>query len=246
MDSLTTHVSIRNFKNEPVPEELIAQLLNSGIRASTTGNMQWYSIIVTSEPVLKAELAKLHYNQSAAVTAPVIITFCADIYRFSQWCVINNAKPGYDNFISFFNAAVDAILVAQNFCIAAENAGLGICYLGTVTYNASEIVHLLDLPEMVVPVASVALGWPVSIPELTERLPLDMVIHNNRYKERTSEEISKAYKEKENLDSSRNFVRENNKESLAQVFTDIRYNKKDNEYFSARFLGAVRSQGFDI
>lgn len=246
MDSLTNHVTIRNFKSDPIPEELICQLLHSGIRASTTGNMQWYSVIVTSDPDLKAGLAKLHFNQPAAVTAPVILTFCADIKRFKQWCTLNNANPGYNNFMSFFNASIDTLLVAQNFCITAENAGLGICYLGTVTYNAPEVIQLLGLPEMVVPVASLAVGWPESTPELTDRLPLDIVIHRNRYKEYSDEEIREAYKGKENLESSINFVRVNNKENLAKVFTDVRYNKKDNEYFSARFLDAIRSQGFDM
>jgi predicted Holliday junction resolvase-like endonuclease len=105
---------------------------------------------------------------------------------------------------------------------------------------------LLGLPEMVVPVASLAVGWPESTPELTDRLPLDIVIHRNRYKEYSDEEIREAYKGKENLESSINFVRVNNKENLAKVFTDVRYNKKDNEYFSARFLDAIRSQGFDM
>ena len=66
--------------------------------------------------------------------APVLLTFCADFNRFNKWCLLNNAVPGYDNFLSFMTAAIDALLVAQTVCIAAEARGLGICYLGTTTY----------------------------------------------------------------------------------------------------------------
>ncbi len=244
MDSLLQHVSIRNFKEDPVPEELLEQLLNAGIRASTTGNMQWYSIIVTKDAEMKKKLVPLHFNQNVVRTAPVILTFCADINRFNLWCTQNIAVPGYDNFISFFNAATDALLVAQNVCIAAENAGLGICYLGTTIYNAPEMVTLLNLPQHVVPVTAVALGWPAERPELTDRLPLKAVVHNETYMDYTSETIKDMYAAKESLASSVRFVNENKKETLAQVFTDVRYKKPDNEFFSSKYLELIKEQGF--
>jgi nitroreductase len=225
MDSLLQHVSIRSFKEDSVPEELLEQLLNAGIRASTTGNMQWYSIIVTRDAEMKKKLVPLHFNQNVAKTAPVILTFCADINRFNLWCTQNKTVPGYDNFISFFNAATDALLVTQNVCIAAENAGLGICYLGTAIYNAPEMMKLFNLPGHVVPVTAVALGWPAESPELTDRLPLKAVVHNETYRDYTNETISEIYSAKENLESSVRFVNENKKETLAQVFTDVRYKK---------------------
>lgn len=246
MDTLTKHVTIRNFRNETLSDELIMQLLHSGIRASTTGNMQWYSVIVTTESSIKKELDKLHFNQGAAVTAPAILTFCADINRFGKWCALNKATPGFDNFMSFLNASIDALLVAQNFCIAAENSGLGICYLGTVTYNASEIIQLLKLPELVMPVASVAVGWPDISPLPADRLPLKAVVHRDVYKNYGVDEIMEYYQLKEQLESSVQYVRENKKETLAQVFTDIRYKKEDNEIYSGRFINALRDQGFNV
>lgn len=246
MDTLTNHVTIRNYRNEPLSEELIMQLLHAGIRASTTGNMQWYSIIITTETSIKRELEVLHFNQAAAVTAPVILTFCADINRFGKWCTLNKAIPGYDNFMSFLNASIDALLVAQNFCIAAENSGLGICYLGTVTYNASEIIQLLKLPELVMPVASVAVGWPDISPLPADRLPLKAVVHHDVYKNYGDDEIMEYYHLKEQLESSVQYVRENKKETLAQVFTDIRYKKEDNEKYSDRFISTLRDQGFNV
>lgn len=244
MDVISKHVTIRNFKNQPVSEEILEQILNCGVRASTTGNMQWYSIVVTADSDMKNKLAPHHFNQNVAKTAPVLLTFCADINRFNAWCLLNSATPGYNNFLSFFNAAIDALLVAQNVCIAAENMGLGICYLGTTTYNAPEIIKLLQLPRFVVPITTVALGWPAESPDLTDRLPLEAVVHKEIYKNYSDEQIRQLYAAKESLKSSKKFVAENNKENLAQVFTDVRYKKSDNEFFSEKFLSMLGNQGF--
>jgi nitroreductase len=244
MDILTQHVSIRRFDSRPVSEELLSRILSAGIRASTTGNMQWYSIVVTRTKEMIGKMAPLHFNQPVAKNAPAILTFCADINRFTLWCRQNHAVPGYDNFLSFFTAAIDALLVAQNVCVAAENAGLGICYLGTVTYNAAEIIELLGLPQLVVPVAAVALGWPGESPVQQDRLPLQAVIHHEKYRNYTGDDIDKYYSMKESLESSKMYVAENNKDTLAQVFTDMRYKKGDNEFFSLKFLEVLKRQGF--
>lgn len=246
MDILKNHVTIRNFSDRSIEDELLNQILECGVRASTTGNMQWYSIIVTRDKVRKEKIIPLHFNQVAAKTAPVILTCCADINSFNKWCLLNDATPGFDNFVSFFNAATDALLVAQNISIAAENYGLGICYLGTTIYNAAEIIEVLELPKFVVPITALAIGWPVIVPPLTDRLPLKSVVHNEAYNNPVNDDIHDMYSFKENLDSSRNFVVENNKRSLAQVYTDVRYKKTDNVYFSEKFLNTIKSQGFDL
>ena len=89
----------------------------------------------------------MHFNQNMITEAPVVLTFCADFNRFNKWCRLRNAEPGYDNFLSFMTAAIDALLVAQTVCIAAESKGLGICYLGTTTYNAHKIIDSVNAPE---------------------------------------------------------------------------------------------------
>jgi hypothetical protein len=161
----------------------------------------------------------------------VVLTFCADFNRFNKWCRLRKANPGYDNFLSFVTAAIDALLVAQTVCIAAEAKELGICYLGTTTYMAHKIIELLKLPAGVVPVTTVTLGWPSEIPDQPDRLPLEAVIHNEVYLDYTSEAIDSFYNEKERRCDSQQYVNENNKETLAQVFTDVRYKKTDNVYF---------------
>jgi len=244
MEVINRHVTIRKFKEKDIPDELLHEIIYSGSRASTTGNMQVYSVVVTKDSYMKERLAPLHFSQPVALNAPVLLTFIADFNRFSKWCDYNKAEPGYSNFLSFFTASIDALLVAQNVCIAAENEGLGICYLGTTTYNAKEIIEVMNLPRLTFPVTTVALGYPDENPGLTDRLPLEGIIHREKYHDYSRDDIHKLYAYKEGLDIMKQFVKENNKETLAQVFTDVRYPKADNEFFSQKMLETLRDQGF--
>lgn len=243
-DILLKRRTIRNYSAEDVDNNILNEILSEGCRTSTTGNMQVYSIVVTKSESIKKALAPCHFNQKMVTEAPVILTFCADFNRFNKWCRQRDAEPGYDNFLSFMTAAIDALLVAQTVCIAAESRGLGICYLGTTTYMAHEIIKVLNLPEGVVPVATISLGWPAEKPDQPDRLPLKAVVHSEIYKDYTEEDINFFYAEKEARADSKQFVAENNKETLAQVFTDVRYTKADNVYFSKAFLQVLESQGF--
>ncbi len=244
LDTLFHHRSIRKYTNQDISDALLNRILEAGCRASTTGNMQVYSIVVNRDTEMKKELAGCHFNQSMVQQAPVVLTFCADFNRFNRWCKQNNAEPGYDNFLSFFTAAIDALLVAQNVCIAAESEGLGICYLGTTTYLAGKIIDILQLPKGVVPVTTVTIGWPDENPGLVDRLPLEAVVHKEIYQDYTPEDIDRIYSYKESLPENQKFVVENNKATLAQVFTDIRYKKADNIIFSNMLLEVLKQQGF--
>jgi hypothetical protein len=144
------------------------------------------------------------------------------------------------------NAVIDASLFAQNICLAAESQGLGICYLGTALYNAKELIDIMNLPKGVVPITAITLGYPAHRPELTDRLPLQAVVHDEVYKGYSDEEINQLFFGKENLPASKQFVAENNKANLAQVFTDVRYKKQDNEFFSEKLLKTLREQGLKL
>jgi nitroreductase len=243
-DILLNRRTIRKYSAEPVTEILLDELLKMGCRASTTGNMQVYSIIITRDDNRKRELAPFHFNQKMVTEAPVVLTFCADFNRFNKWCLLRKADPGYDNFLSFITASIDALLVAQTFCIAAEAKGLGICYLGTTTYMAHQIIDILKLPKGVVPVTTITLGWPLEKPEQVDRLPLEAIVHYETYCDYSVEKIKMYYNDKEERSDSRQFIKENNKDTLAQVFTDVRYKKADNVYFSNVFLQVLKEQGF--
>ena len=244
INTIYNHRSIRNYKEDPISENILIPVLEAGSRASTTGNMQVYSMVVTSDKAIKEKLWEMHFKQDMVKQAPVIITFCADFNRFNKWCEQRKAVPGYNNYLSFFTAAIDALLVAQNVALAAESKGLGICYLGTTTYMAKEISALLKLPKGVVPVTTLVLGYPEETSCLTDRLPLEAVVHRDIYHDYLPEDIDMFYKEREASDETKALLDENQKETLAQVFTDNRYTKKDNEFFSEKFLQFIREQEF--
>lgn len=236
--------TIRKYSNQAIAPELMNKLLKAAAQASNTGNMQAYSVVVTTDSVIKEQLAPTHFNQPMITNAPAVLTFCADFNRFSTWCKQRNAEPGYNNFQSFMATAIDTLIFAQTFAVAAESEGLGICYLGTTTYNAGEIIDILQLPKLVVPITTITVGYPEIVPELTDRLPLEAVVHFEKYTDFTADAIDAMYAEKENSDFYRNFIAENKKETLAQVFTDIRYSKKNNEFFSDKFLNVLKNQWF--
>ena len=244
INQIANHRSIRKYRSEPVPDEMLREIIEAGINASNTGNMQVYSIIVTKDEVLRKQLWEVHFKQNMVLQAPVHICFCADVNRFGKWCRARNAEPAYENMLWFCNAAIDATLASQNVALAAESFGLGICFLGTTTYNAGRIIDILKLPKGVVPVSSLVIGFPDEQPPLTGRLPLEAVVHNETYRDFTNDELDLLYAALESSEQTRQLLEINQKKTLAQVFTDNRYTKKDNDAASASYLEALKRQGF--
>lgn len=238
--------TIRSYSSKDVDDSVLKSLLNAAMFAPTVGNMQLYSVVITRDDDMKQKLSPCHFNQPMVTKAPVLLTFCADFNRFDKWCEVSGAVPGYENFQSFISALLDVTIFAQQFNTAAEMAGLGCCYIGTTTYNAKQIAEVLELPKMVVPVITLSVGYPQDFEKepKVERLPLEAVIHNERYEDYTPQRVKNLYAEKESLDVNKKYVSENNKQSLAQVFTDIRYSKQNNETFSKIYQDFIVEQGY--
>lgn len=244
MKSIQNRTSIRKYSSREVSDELLNRLLEEAERTPTMGNLQLYSVVITRSEEGKKALAPAHFNQPMVTGAPVVLTICTDYRRTTLWAENRKAHPGYDNILSFMNAATDALLFTQTFCNLAEEEGLGTCFLGTTVYMPKMIIDTLKLPKLVMPVATITLGWPDEQPVLSERLPLRSIIHQETFEDYTPEKIDDFYAEKENLEVNKEFVRINHVETLAQVFTDIRYTKKDCETMSKGFLDALKNQGF--
>jgi FMN reductase [NAD(P)H] len=244
MNSLLTRRTIRKYSNKAVGEALLNQLLNEAARTQTMGNLQLYSVVVTRSQEKKQQLAPAHFNQPMVTEAPVVLTICADFNRTSQWARCRKAEPGYDNFLSFQNAAIDALLYTQTLCNLMDEAGLGYCYLGTTVYMPQQIIEVLQLPQLTMPVATLTVGWPAEEPAQSDRLPLESFVHQETYHDYSPQDIDTYYHHKEQLEENRHFVEINQKETLAQVFTDIRYTKKDNEAMSATLLETLKQQKF--
>lgn len=241
IDLLNNHRSVRRYQSRPVPQDVLNRILECGSRASNTGNMQIYSIIVTDQPDDIAALSKLHYGQGA--TAPLFLTVCVDVNRYHHWCRLRGCDEPYDNFLWLMSGTVDASLAAQNICVAAEAEGLGFCYLGTVMYNTRAIAELLDLPKGVVPVVTLSMGYPDEQPAQSERLPLEGIVHHGRYHHYTDDDINEIHRIREEFPFNQEMVRVNKTENLAQIFTQIRYPKKDNVAISQALLEFVEQAG---
>lgn len=244
IDSMNARRSIRRYTAEPVADGQLARLLETAARGSTCGNMQLYSVVKTTSPEGKRALAPLHMGQPMVEGAPLLLTFCVDYRRFTLWCEQRRATPGYDNLLSFLNAAVDTMVLTERFATAAEAEGLGICYLGTTLYSAGQIIEQLRLPRLVFPLTTLSVGHPDEQPPQCERLTVDSFLHEEHYHDYAPADIDRCYLPKEALPENRHFVDINHKETLAQVFTDLRYTRADCEAISSDLLALLRRQGF--
>src|SRR5574344_805737 len=244
MKNLLTRTSIRKYSDKPVEEALLDRLMNEAARTQTMGNLQLYSVVVTRSDEMKRKLAPAHFNQPMVTEAPVVLTICADFHRTSVWARQRKAVPGYNNFLSFVNGAIDALLYTQTLCNLMDEEGLGYCYLGTTIYMPQMIIDILELPALTMPIATLTVGWPAEKPPLSDRLPLASFTHEEIYRPYTPEDIDTYYYNKEQLEENLHFVEINHKENLAQVFTDIRYTRKDNEAMSAGFIETLKRQHF--
>ena len=235
--------TVRRYTAQEVAPELLTQLLEEATHAPNTGNMQLYSVIVTRSEEGKRALAPLHFNQPAATGCSVLLTFCIDINRFNLWCKEGNADAGFGNLQMLLAGAIDASLFAQQFNTLAEMHGLGCCYLGTTAYNAPEIAKVLELPDGVVPLVSLTVGYPDEEAPLSDRLPLEAIVHDEKYRQYTPEQIREIYAGQENSADSKRFIEENGKSTLAQVFAEVRYPRATNEAFS-KTLQEYLEKGF--
>lgn len=248
LDFFSRRATLRRYSaDRQVSDETLATLLEAASHAPTTGNMQLYSVVATRDAEMKKRLAPLHFNQPQAEGCSVMLTFCADLRRFERWCEERKAQPGFRNFHTFVTALIDTSLFAQQFVTLAELNGIGSCYLGTVTYNADAIAEVLGLPDRVVPVICLTVGYPAegeAWPAPADRIPVEGILHHEKYSDYTSEDIDRLFGPKEALEESKGFVKENGKETLAQVFTDVRYPGTMNEAVSASFADLLRKKGF--
>lgn len=224
-DYFLNRASVRNFDpDRHISDDTLREIVQLAEHAPNTGNMQLYCAVATRAPEMKAKVSKLHYDQPAAKGADVLLTVCADTRRFKAWCDARDAQTGLDNFGGRLSSVVDAAIFAQQLVTIAEMQGIGSCYLGTAMYNVDDFCRLLDLPEGVVPVVGIALGYPAGkLPLPSDRLPEDSILHFEKYADPSPSDIDRIYAEKEALEESAKFIAENSKQTLAQVYADVRY-----------------------
>ncbi|MFD0714395.1 oxygen-insensitive NADPH nitroreductase [Paenibacillus sp. GCM10027626] len=181
IEQLLQHRSIRKFKPGLVTDEQVRWIIGAAQAASTSSNIQAYSVIGVTDPERKQSLAEAAGNQKHVAQCPLFLVWCADMYRLEL--AVNRHAPGelHQNTETFLLASVDAALAAQNAAVAAESLGLGIVYIGGIRNNPDRVAELLGLPRLVYPVFGMCVGIPDHSPDIRPRLPLDAVYHQETY-----------------------------------------------------------------
>jgi FMN reductase (NADPH) len=208
--TIMDHRSIRSFEDQQLTQEQIETIVSAAQSASTSSFIQAYSIIGVTDKDKKKRLAELAGHQSYVEENGHFFVFCADLYRHTLIGKLEDKKvePTLESTEKFMVAIIDTALAAQNAVLAAESMGLGVCYIGGLRNNIYEVADLLQLPERVIPLFGLAVGFPKKATDKKPRLPLKHIYHENTYQgneeEYTrqlmeyNETVSKYYEERTN------------------------------------------------
>ena len=252
IDLANTHRSIRSFTAQNVEDELLNKLLMTGLRSSSSGNMQTWSVVVTRDEANKRKLYEYHYEQGMILEAPLVLTFCADVFRMREWIRVNDSKQSFDDLLGFLTGAVDAVIAAQTIALSAESVGLGICYMGTTWWSADKIIDLLELPQGVFPVTSLVLGHPAETPDLRDRLPLELMVHQEKYTRMSDGEIVASHAEREQnawarynaIESIRTKLAEDGITKVTDYYTSkYKYSNELHKRVSNMLIETLQAQG---
>ncbi len=194
---LHNHRSIRKFTSKELSREQVRTIVEAGQRASTSSNVMAYSIIGITDESIKKQLQQVS-GQPYVEHNGYLLVICADLSRIAGLASPEekeNMKQNLESTEQFIVATVDASLVTQNMVIAAESLGLGACFLGSIRNDINQVDALLQLPEYVIPLYGLALGYPDHQPETKPRLPFEAVFHENIYDNSEKQHYVKTYDE---------------------------------------------------
>ncbi len=158
--------SIRAFKKQNVPEEIIAKLINAARWAPSAGNIQPWEFVIVRKPAVKKKLAQAALNEEFVEEAPVVIVVCADEERSSM---------GYGVRGKTLYCIQDTAAATQNILLTAYSLGLGACWIGA--FNENEAKEALQAPEGIRPVAIIPVGYANEAPSQRIRRPLSQIMH---------------------------------------------------------------------
>lgn len=175
------HRSIRAYKTDSVPRAMIEEIVAAGQRASTSSNLQMFSVVVVTEERTRQQLATYCGDQEHIRQAPVFMAWCADLNRLNRVCALRGYDQTYEYLENFLLATVDVTLLMQTAALAAESLGLGMCYIGAIRNQPQDVIDLLALPRLVVPISGMTLGWPDAEPMIRPRLATGCILHWERY-----------------------------------------------------------------
>ena len=192
---LRSHISVRKYKEEAIPDERLYEMLEAAQHAASSHFVQAYSVVRVNEQEKKDKLAELSKNRKQFETAPLALVFCADLKRLEKAARVHDKKIHGSTAENLLVAVIDTALFAQNFAVAAESKGYGICYIGGVRNNPEPISELLGLPDYVIPLFGMTVGIPDEKNEVKPRLPLEAVLHDDTYNEEKYDRLLGEYDE---------------------------------------------------
>ena len=187
------HGSVRQYKTDPLPREMVETIVAAGQRAATSSNLQMFSVVALTDPDRRAQMQTYCGGQKHISQAPIFLTWVADLSRLERICEARGYTPELDGVENFLLAAVDVAIAAQNAGLAAESMGLGFCYIGAIRNNPRQVIELLKLPRLTFPLVGMTLGWPVKAPIIRPRLPLDAILHWEAYAPNDEGELLAKY-----------------------------------------------------
>ncbi len=198
--ALCARKSVRVFTDQPVAEDIKAQILRAAFEAPTAGNQMLYTILDITDPGVKAQLSVLCDNQPFIAAAPVVLVFLADHRRWLDTYRAAGLSPRAPGLGDALLAVADAVIAAQNAVVAAESFGLGSCYIGDIIENCEKTRALLNLPEEALPAAMLIIGHPTEAQKARrkpKRFDGKYVVFENAYRTLTPEEHREMFRERE-------------------------------------------------
>ncbi len=199
--------SIRAYQDKAIDREVADAVIQAAMRSPTAGNMMLYSILEIEDQALKDKLAILCDNQSFIARSPLVLVFLADYQRWFDFflksgvedvCAARREKirrPGEGDLIM---ACVDAVIAAQTAVIAAESLSLGSCYIGDILENYEQVRNLLVLPQYVLPVTMLCMGYPrpaAGAARQTSRFGQQFVHFKNHYHRLEADELEAMFRD---------------------------------------------------
>jgi len=250
IEAIINHKSVRKFKDQEIDDNTLEQILNAACRAPTGSNLQSYSIIVTKDQARKNTLSDIHYNSKMIETAPITLTFCADLNRIKRWCQLKGEDVDFYNEWGLYLATADTWLAVQNAIIAANSLKLGSCLIGSTFHRSIPLIDFFELPKGTLPLTTLILGHPDEIKEPRVRLPLKAIIHQETYQKPDDNQLLDLYKEKSetlwtnltNVPQFANDLKLKDVTSLVQLYSKIKFNQNDTKSHSTNWSSSISKQ----
>lgn len=238
MKLLYERASCRTFKDMPIPEGLLNEVIEAGLHGATGGNLQPYSIIKITGEGTKRRLVDECGMQAIVKHAPVDLLFCIDFRRIRRWAEACSAPfTALNSYRHFWIAFQDTIICAQNICTAADSVGLGSVYIGTVESCFNELRPIFDIPEGVLPVVLLCLGYPAKYPATAQKLGIEAVVHEETYKDLPIDRLNQLQDEKYNY--KRFQFSESNLSEIREVASDI-----GGKEYGDEMISKIEEQGY--